>query len=302
MKLVLTAFLVSASLLAAAEPARPKILGVAHAAFYAHDIDKARAYYRDFLGYRDPFAAKSAATFKINDRQYVRLIPEVAPSTDRLSHYGLETNDAEAMRAYLAARGVDVPARVTRSDSGNLVFRVKDPEGHFVEFVQYRPDGREMKGKGKHLPENRISKRMMHVGIIITKLTPARKFYQELLGFEEFWRGSSTGKELSWINLRVPDGDDYIELMLHKEAPAPTARGSAHHICLEVPDIEASLAALEARPYRQSYERPLEFRTGRNRKRQLNVFDPDGTRTELMEPNTVDGVPAASSDAPPPID
>lgn len=29
-------------------------------------------------------------------------------------------------------------------------------------------------------------------------------------------------------------------------------------------------------------------RIGRNRRWQLNLFDPDGTRTELMEPKAVD--------------
>ena len=60
------------------------------------------------------------------------------------------------------------------------------------------------------------------------------------------------------------------------------------------------VAALEARPARKQYNRPLEIRTGTNRKRQLNLFDPDGTRTELMEPHTIDGNPAAPSTAPPP--
>jgi lactoylglutathione lyase len=32
----------------------------------------------------------------------------------------------------------------------------------------------------------------------------------------------------------------------------------------------------------------------------MNLFDPDGTRIELMEPGTVDGAPAPSSIAPPP--
>jgi len=44
----------------------------------------------------------------------------------------------------------------------------------------------------------------------------------------------------------------------------------------------------------------MEIRTGVNRKRQLNLFDPDGTRVELMEPKTIDGAPAPSSTAPPP--
>jgi hypothetical protein len=88
--------------------------------------------------------------------------------------------------------------------------------------------------------------------------------------------------------------------MLYDQIPEPNKRGSAHHICLYVPDMDKSLAALEERPARKSYTRPLEIRTGTNRKRQMNLFDPDGTRVELMEPNTVDGKPAPPSTAPPP--
>ena len=57
---------------------------------------------------------------------------------------------------------------------------------------------------------------------------------------------------------------------------------------------------LQARPAIKSYKRPLEVRTGVNRKRQLNLYDPDGTRIELMESTTVDGQPAPSSALPPP--
>ena len=44
----------------------------------------------------------------------------------------------------------------------------------------------------------------------------------------------------------------------------------------------------------------IEQRTGINRKRQVNLFDPDGTRIELMESATIDGKPTPSSPAPPP--
>jgi lactoylglutathione lyase len=49
-----------------------------------------------------------------------------------------------------------------------------------------------------------------------------------------------------------------------------------------------------------SYTRDIAIQVGVNRKRQVNLFDPDGTRIELMEPNTIDGTPALSSTAPPP--
>jgi lactoylglutathione lyase len=86
--------------------------------------------------------------------------------------------------------------------------------------------------------------------------------------------------------------------MLYSELPPPDKRGTQHHICLEVPDIEKAHALLEANPHRKNYPRPLEVRVGVNRRRQLNLYDPDGTRIELMEPRTVDGKPAPSSTAP----
>ncbi len=141
---------------------------------------------------------------------------------------------------------------------------------------------------------------MTHVGLIVTKLDPEYKFYTEILGFKETWRGSSSGTVLSWVNLKVPNGEDYVEFMLAKEAPDPTRRGGAHHLCLQVPEVAASVTSLRSRPYFKSYDRPIEEHVGVNRKRQANLFDPDGTRTELMEPATVDGKPTPPSTALPP--
>jgi lactoylglutathione lyase len=67
-----------------------------------------------------------------------------------------------------------------------------------------------------------------------------------------------------------------------------------------VPDAEEALAELKRRAPKAGYDREIAIKTGVNRKRQINLFDPDGTRIELMEPNTVDGKPAPNSTAPPP--
>lgn len=296
MKLAIVSVAILAGAATGQEIARPKITGVPHIAFYAHDLDKSSQYYREFLGFEQPYER----VFKINDRQFVELYPEPAPRTDRLHRVSIETENAEQMRKYLASRGVAVPDRTSSDQFGNRVFDFKDPEGHTVRVLEYTPKSRIVRDKGKNIPESRIAKRMMHVGIIVTGLEPVMKFYTGVLGFREFWRGSSNGEVLSWINLKVPDGEDYIELMLYKDSPAPTARGGAHHLCLEVPSVPEAAAKLESRAYRKQYSRTIEARVGRNRKRQVNLFDPDGSRAELMEPTTVDGVPAESSKAPPP--
>jgi catechol 2,3-dioxygenase-like lactoylglutathione lyase family enzyme len=193
-----------------------------------------------------------------------------------------------------------VPKAVGKGRIGNSNFNIKDPEGHTVEVVQYEADGWTVREQGRHMTDTRVSLHMMHVGIIVTALEPEMKFYTDVLGFSEIWRGGASETQLSWVNLKVPDGEDYIEFMLAKEAPAPDKRGTAHHLCLEVPSVEAAVAVLEAKPYRKQYTRTIEPKTGVNRKRQANLFDPDGTRTEIMEPVTIDGKPTPSSTAPPP--
>jgi catechol 2,3-dioxygenase-like lactoylglutathione lyase family enzyme len=299
--------LLSVALVANAQPpVRPRIPGIAHVAFRVSDIEKSRAYYKDFLGFAEPFrldnpdGSLSLTFIKINDRQYLELFPGLEPGADRLHHVAFETDNAERMRVYLAARGVKVPDHVPKGRIGNLNFNITDPDGHTIEIVEYAPDGWSMRDKGKFLSDSRISDHMWHAGILVGNLDAAMHFYGEVLGFHEIWRGSSNGKTLSWVNMQVPDGGDYIEFMLYRDFPPGDKRGSEHHICLRTPDIAAAQSRLEARPYRASYSRTMEIRTGINRKHQLNLFDPDGTRSELMEPVTVDGKPAPSSQAPPP--
>jgi catechol 2,3-dioxygenase-like lactoylglutathione lyase family enzyme len=301
----LLAVLVAHALFAQTPP-RPRITGVSHIAIYAHDYEKSRAFYGQFLGFQEPYSLKnpdgsaSMTFFKINDRQVIELFPERAAGTDRLNHISLETDDIEALRVYLAAKGVKVPSEPHRARIGNLSFDITDPEGHEVEMVQYMPEGKTLQAKGQYMSDKAISNRMTHVGIIVTHLDAEEKFYTDILGFKETWRGGKSSEVLSWVNLKVPDGEDYLEFMLYKEAPAATARGGAHHLCLQVPNVDAAVAKLKANPYYKDYGKPIEIHLGVNRKRQANLFDPDGTRTEIMEPTTIDGKVTPSSTAPPP--
>ena len=268
---------------------------------------KPAVFYKDLLGYEEPFSLKNAdgslsLTFiKINDRQYIELFPERQPDSDRLNHISRRNRrrggDAKVSRVRRASR---YPATVGKGRIGNANFNITDPDGHTVEIVQYLPEGWSRREQGKFMSDRRISDRMMHVGIIVNSLQPAMNFYEGVLGFEEIWRGSRDNKVLSWVNMKTPDSSDYVEFMLHDPIPEPTKRGSAHHICLVVPDMDKAAAIIKERAAATGYTRPLEIRTGTNRKRQMNLFDPDGTRVELMEPNTVDGKPTPSATAPPP--
>src|ERR1700722_9109188 len=184
------AFALTASLFAQ-PPQRPQITGVAHISLLAHDFEKTRAFYSQFLGFQEPYTFENAdgstamTFFKINDRQYIEVAPEHAAGTDRLSHISLETDDIEALRAYLASKGVKVPSEAHRVRIGNLAFNIVDPAGHTVEITQYTPDGWTMKAKGQYMSDKQISHRMTHVGIIVTDLDPEHKSYTDNHIFKE---------------------------------------------------------------------------------------------------------------------
>ena len=300
-KLVL--MLAIASLATAQEVKRPKILGIAHMALFVSDLQKARAFYKDFLGYEEPYALKRQdgadriAFIKINENQYLELFAESPKKDGQLNHISFYTDDAKGMRDYLASKGVAVPPAVGKGQIKNSNFNILDPDGHTVEIVQYEPDSWTRREAGKLVTASRISTHIAHVGVLIGDLDASMKFYGEILGFQETWRGGA-GKTLSWVNMLVPDGDDYLEFMLYSKYPEGAQVGVKNHICLVTPDIEKAVKTLEARP---GYKQEIAIKTGVNRKRQANLFDPDGTRVELMEAQTVDGKPTPPSTAPPPI-
>ncbi|MGB2867877.1 MAG: VOC family protein [Bacteroidota bacterium] len=285
---------------------RPRILGISHVAVLVHNVDSSLAFYCNFLGYQEqyrlnkPNGDPSTIFVKVNDLQCVELFPEREAGTDRLYQIALIIDNAEAMRAYLDSCGLKVPAKVGKGRIGNYNFTTKDPDGHIVEFVQYEPDGWTMLDSGKHLRDERIGGHIKHIGFAVDSLSRSLKFYRDILGFQETWRGSKDGKMLSWVNMRVPDGTDYVEFMLYKDPPTLARLGSMNHFSLEVPDVSMAKEMLESRPARKAYPNKLETQIGINRKRQCNIFDPDGTRVELMESHTVDGILSPSSTALPP--
>jgi catechol 2,3-dioxygenase-like lactoylglutathione lyase family enzyme len=304
---VLTASFLASSILAQDSPARPKVLGLAHMALDVSDLAKARTFYEEFLGFdEEPFTLKKAdgseriVFIKINDQQYLELFAEDPKTDGRLNHLSIYTDDADRFRGYLAAHGVKVPATVGKGQTGNKNFNIKDPDDHTVEVVEYQPDSWTARESGKHMPATRISSQIMHAGFLVGDLDKSTQFYDGILGFKEFWRGSRSTASLSWVNLRVPNGDDYVEFMLYSMLPAPEARGTANHVSLAVPDAQKAVEELKTRAARGVYAKEIAIQIGVNRKRQVNLFDPDGTRIELMELNTIDGKAAPSSTAPPP--
>ena len=169
-----------------------------------------------------------------------------------MSHYCFSVSNVEQMRAYLRSKGFDVkPSNGGKTRTGDYAFEIKDPDGTLVEFVQSLPTGIEMQDAGKLMPPTRIAEAVYHVGFLVGNLDKSLAFYVGVFGLTETWRGSSNGQELSWVNLRVPDGKDYIELMLYDKTPS--GFGTKNHVSFWFPmcrrRLTSASSTAQSKPY-----------------------------------------------------
>jgi catechol 2,3-dioxygenase-like lactoylglutathione lyase family enzyme len=271
---------------------RPPIIGVANIGLKTDDMKGAEEFYGTELGLEHGFSltvlrqvgSYGVAYFKVNDHQYVEVYPTLKnPKEDRLDHIAFETTDIKKLRDYMAARGVKVPDKPVKSPDGNLTFEVTDPDGHTVEFVQYIEGSLERKNFGKFMPATRISKRMIHVGVTVQDQAAADRFYRDVLGFKAIWHGGMKDDRTDWVDMRVPEGTDWLEYMLNVHNPSPRTLGVMHHLALGVPSVAEGYKTVVARGYKAE-----EPKVGRDGKWQLNLYDPNLTRVELMEPKPVE--------------
>ena len=192
-----------------------RITGMAHMAYYVSDLKSVRDYYEGFLGFHEAFTLKNAngpdqvVFIKINDHQYIELYNEPVENYGYIHDAGFETNDANAMRDYLAAMGVTVPEKATKDATGNLSFEMTEPSGFSIQIVQYLADSMTGGTRGKFMPATRISDHIDHIGLLIKDKDVTWKFYIEAFGFVKQGDGSK---------MAIPDSDGRFEVGWGKRA------------------------------------------------------------------------------------
>jgi len=277
----------------AAAPVRPPITAVSHIAVYGTDAAKSEAFYVGQLGAVKRADAENPAgtRYYMSPTQFVEVLPLPADAgKNRLDHIAFATTDAEGLRKYMAAKGVKVPGKLATGADGSRYFSVLDPEGNRVEFVQ---------GTAADVPDNALSAHIIHVGLIVHDRARADTFYRDVLGLRPYWYGGFEEDKPTWVSQQVPNGRDWLEYMLVSPEgtgiPADMSQKTAgvlNHFSLGVADIRVTYTTLwnDGRLYGQA-EVP---KIGRDAKWQLNLYDPDGTRAEIMELHAI-GKPCCSA-------
>jgi catechol 2,3-dioxygenase-like lactoylglutathione lyase family enzyme len=286
--LSIAAFLVAATTALAAQsaPVRPKITGISHIAVYTSDFAATEKYYTVTIGAAkqpDPENPRGVE-YALSATQFIEVLPLPANAgVNRLDHMAYNTESAEDMRKYLAAKGWKVPAAVTKGADGSIWFAVRDPEDNKVEFVQ-------PPANGKADAPNAIGHHIIHIGMLVHSREKEDTFYRALLGFHPYWFGGMVEGKLDWVSQQVPDGHDWLEYMLTSGPsgsgiPATISQrqlGVLDHLSVGENSVDDAFKILKDGGRLEGVRNDGHTQIGKDGKGQFNVYDPDGIRLELM--------------------
>ena len=265
--------------------ARPAITGISHMCVYASDMAATERFYGHILGgmkAADPLDP-NGVRFHFSATQFVEVLPLPAEhGISRMACVAYNTQDAGGLLKYLQTHQAEGLSDLHSAADGTRWFQVKDPEGNLVRFLQ---PGKPAVMSSAAKP---IGTRVIHVGYVVHNRAAEDHFYKELLGFRPYWFGSKQPDHVDWVSQQVPDGRDWLEYMMVGEGSSvPESKvdqrqaGVLNHFSLGVRNMEEAVTIL-LRDDRMS-QRHDGPQMGLDGKWQANLYDPDGTRVELME-------------------
>ncbi len=262
-------------------PHRPAIPGISHIGFYSHDLAKSRAFYKNYLGFDEPYSLNNPdgtlhlTWIKINDHQTFEIFTEKSPDTPRVYHIALETADSPALRNYLAFFHEKVPQMVQHVKIGNLNFMATDPAATLVEIAQYTEGGWTVKDNGLHMPATRISDRLRSFTIRMSPddIAKALPYYKDILHFKDL--PAPEGE----TRVQVPEGKDYITFI-----PQDPAQPKQIEMNLEVPDLQKALDTLSTRQLPEGCPPPTKIETAPDGTTFSTLVDPDHLLIHLVQP------------------
>jgi catechol 2,3-dioxygenase-like lactoylglutathione lyase family enzyme len=139
-----------------------------------------------------------------------------------------------------------------------------------------------------------------HVGIGVSDMERALRFWRDTLGLEQAGRGTvewehldrltgADGTVIEWAELRIPGGSTVELQQYHRPTGTPLAPGGdgdagRSHLSLLVRDIETVLEQLHAAGAPSRSAAPVEIPRGAYAgAKAVYVHDPDGFAVELIE-------------------
>ena len=271
---------------------KPKIFQIAKVQIYVTNLDASRHFYSAVTGIDAPcdwceHPSGAPLLFTLPSHQLLELVPTKSDRANFLGRICFTVDDLQLLRQLLTANNIffhETDLKILSSHGDRTVphLLVNDPDGHELEFWT-SADG-PFQPLQHPLPATNgyVAQRLIHAGFIVKNQPAMEHFYKDILGFHVYWHGGMQDNRTDWLDMQVPDGTDWVEFMLNIPDDADKhLRGVMNHIALGVPSVQrADQQLLDSHLPLPINEKP---KIGRDGKWQLNLYDPDDTRVELMD-------------------
>jgi catechol 2,3-dioxygenase-like lactoylglutathione lyase family enzyme len=230
------------------------LTGIAHIALRVNDVDKSREFYHK-LGIEQGFEFSdngriSVAYLKVNDRQFIELIPRTSDSQPGgILHTCFEVADIGPLHKAYLDKGLQ-PTEPKKARAGNLLFVMHGPDNQLLEYTQYMPESLHSLSRGRYLGD-RISTHMLEATTPVKDLSGERAYYADKLGFKS---ASANGNQI----FVAGNSGDKVEL----QADSPDAKP---RVVFTVVSVKKAARELHKRGFKVQKEH-----------HGVSVTDPDG--------------------------
>jgi catechol 2,3-dioxygenase-like lactoylglutathione lyase family enzyme len=273
-------------LLAAATPAPAGDTSVRAVGMTVDDLDRSVAFFTGVLGFEKTAESERAgaglerltgvfgsrvrtATLRLGSETIVltdflaprgRPYPRGTRANDRwFQHIAIVVSDMDAAYAKLRAAGVEhastgpqtLPASIPAA-AGIRAFYFRDPDGHFLELLQFPPG----KGEARWQARNgRLFLGIDHTAIVVADTARSIAFYRETLGLDVAGESTNAGTEQEHLNnveharlritaLRAVDGPgiELLEYLAPLDGRAPRQPVRPHDLAYWQTHVAAGAA------------------------------------------------------------
>lgn len=233
-----------------AQERRPTVAAVTRIAITVGDIDRSKAFFKDVLAFADAPEERDRANAKSSVRTVqLRLgdetielrefadrgqpFPADTRSNDRwFQHIAIIVSDMDRAYARLMEKGVQAaskngPQRLpdwNKNAAGIRAFYFRDPDGHFLEILQFPPDKGDPKWRQRASGTDGAKERPLflgidHTAIVVSDTDASLRFYRDQLGFKVVGGSENYGPEQENLN-NVPGARLRITTLRAERGPA----------------------------------------------------------------------------------
>lgn len=121
------------------------VIQLNHVGVAVNDMDESLAFYTETMGFEEAFRVTNdagqvgLAYLRVSETTFLELNPANENRPAGLTHFGIQVEGMESVKAMFEARGAS-PTETRRGSTMAILSNITDPQGVRIELSEYPPD------------------------------------------------------------------------------------------------------------------------------------------------------------------